>query len=149
MHLQLPLDSCKFQEVKARSHCKELLQRVIVRNHARTHCKQSLQGVIAISSLQRVIARSYCKESLQEVIRAIASCKKPSAWSQAQVASARSFVQVASARGQVRGTKCKEPSAWSQVFKCKKVKCKLQSQVQVAILAMTSCNGSLRNDSLQ
>ena len=48
---------------------------------ARSHCKELLQ-----ESLQEVIARSHCKESLQGVI---ASC----AWSQVQVASARSQAQ--------------------------------------------------------
>ena len=59
---------------------------------ARSHCKESLQGVIA---------RSHCKESLQGVMRVIASCKEPSAWSQVQVARARSQVQL-SIWGKVR-----------------------------------------------
>ena len=73
-------------------------------------------------SLQGVIARSHCKESLQGVMRAIASCKEPSAWSQVQVASTELSASC----------KCKEPSARSQVHgaKCKLqvhgAKCKLQ-----------------------
>ena len=51
---------------------------------ARSHCKELLQ-----ESLQEVIARSHCKESLQGVMTFIASC----AWSQVQVASARSQAQ--------------------------------------------------------
>ena len=52
-----------------------------------SHHKVSLQGII----IMKVIARSHrCKESLQGVMRVIASCKEPSAWSQVQVASARS-----------------------------------------------------------
>ena len=81
-------------------------------------------------------------------MRAIASCKGPSAWSQvkSQVHGVKCKLQVQgakckepSARSQVQGAKCKEPSARSQVHgvKCKlqvhgvklppSVKCKLQS----------------------
>ena len=48
--------------------------------------KVSLQGII----IMKVIAKNHCKESLQGVMRVTASCKEPSAWSQVQVASARS-----------------------------------------------------------
>ena len=79
-------------KVIARSHCKESLQGVIAGVIARSHGKESWQGVIARS---HGIARnhhheSHCKDSLQGVMRVIASCKEPSAWSQVQVASARS-----------------------------------------------------------
>ena len=53
-----------------------------------SHYKVSLQGII----IMKVIARSHCKEPLQGVMRVIASCKEPSAWSQA--ASASSQVQL-------------------------------------------------------
>ena len=135
LHLQLALDSL----LVSRSHCKESLQGVLQGVMARSHCKESLQGVIA---------RSHCKESLQGVMRAIASCKEPSAWSQVQVASARYKCKEPSARSQVQGAKCVESSA---SCKCNQssasCKCKESSASCKCKESSASCNPC--HDSLQ